>query len=114
VMADLQQLPVEELAGLPDWLVPPSRKGEVSAFLAKKRREAQGLLTSEKETEPQIKPGDRIEDPRGYWEPRNKGTGTPAGCSAGVPGPPQVRQGPRGGRYTEDRTKDGRPYRRYF
>ena len=107
-MADLQQLPVEELAGLPDWLVPPSRKGEVSAFLAKKRREAQGLLTSKKETEPQIKPGDRMEDPRGYWEPRNKGTGI------SQPSPPQVRQGPRGGRYTEDRTKDGRPYRRYF
>ena len=28
--------------------------------------------------------------------------------------PPAVKRGPRGGRYTEDRTKDGRPYRRYF
>ena len=27
---------------------------------------------------------------------------------------PQTKYGPRGGRYTEDRTKDGRPYRRYF
>ena len=27
---------------------------------------------------------------------------------------PQVKKGPRGGRYTEDKTKDGRPYRRYF
>ena len=27
---------------------------------------------------------------------------------------PEVKRGPRGGRYTEDRTKDGRPYRRYF
>jgi len=107
-MADLNQLPVEELAGLPDWLIPPSRKAEVSAFVARRRREAQGSLPSEKETEPQIKPGDRMEDPRGYWEPRNKGTGT------SQPAPPQVRQGPRGGRYTEDRTKDGRPYRRYF
>ena len=26
----------------------------------------------------------------------------------------QVFKGKRGGRYTEDRTKDGRPYRRYF
>jgi len=34
----------------------------------------------------------------------------------GGPGPsePQPKTGPRGGRYTEDRTKDGRPYRRYF
>ena len=28
--------------------------------------------------------------------------------------PPEVKRGPRGGRYTEDKTKDGRPYRRYF
>jgi len=27
---------------------------------------------------------------------------------------PQVKYGTRGGRYTEDQTKDGRPYRRYF
>ena len=27
---------------------------------------------------------------------------------------PEVKRGPRGGRYTEDKTKDGRPYRRYF
>ena len=26
----------------------------------------------------------------------------------------QVFKGKRGGRYTEDKTKDGRPYRRYF
>ena len=28
--------------------------------------------------------------------------------------PPEVKRGPRGGRYTEDITEDGRPYRRYF
>lgn len=27
---------------------------------------------------------------------------------------PEVKKGKRGGRYTEDVTKDGRPYRRYF
>ena len=27
---------------------------------------------------------------------------------------PEVKYGKRGGRYTEDQTKDGRPYRRYF
>tara|TARA_S200000501_G_scaffold66148_1_gene57315 strand:+ start:82 stop:558 length:477 start_codon:yes stop_codon:yes gene_type:complete len=27
---------------------------------------------------------------------------------------PEVKRGPRGGRYTEDKTKEGRPYRRYF
>ena len=28
--------------------------------------------------------------------------------------PPEVKYGPQGGRYTEDVTEDGRPYRRYF
>ena len=27
---------------------------------------------------------------------------------------PEIKKGPRGGRYTEDTTKDGVPYRRYF
>ena len=27
---------------------------------------------------------------------------------------PKIKRGPRGGRYTEDKTKEGRPYRRYF
>ena len=27
---------------------------------------------------------------------------------------PEIKYGPRGGKYTEDKTKDGRPYRRYF
>ena len=27
---------------------------------------------------------------------------------------PEIKDGPRGGRYTDDTTKDGRPYRRYF
>ena len=28
--------------------------------------------------------------------------------------PPEVKKGKRGGKYTEDLTKDGRSYRRYF
>ena len=30
------------------------------------------------------------------------------------PEKPEIKKGKRGGRYTEDKTKDGRPYRRYF
>jgi len=30
------------------------------------------------------------------------------------PVPPAIKTGRRGGRYTEARTKEGRPYRRYF
>ena len=31
-----------------------------------------------------------------------------------MPNSPDIKYGPRGGSYTEDTTKDGRPYRRYF
>ena len=31
-----------------------------------------------------------------------------------TPQKPEIKKGKRGGRYTEDKTKDGRPYRRYF
>ena len=31
-----------------------------------------------------------------------------------MPNSPDIKYGPRGGTYTKDTTKDGRPYRRYF
>ena len=34
--------------------------------------------------------------------------------SGSPPSPPLKKVGPRGGRYTDDVTKDGRPYRRYY
>lgn len=117
-MADLNRLPVEELAGMPDWLIPPSRKAEVEVFQARKarmRRESLGDIEGANQPEPKTKPGERMEDPRGYWEIRNKGSG---GTGTSMPRTgtsiPEVKRGPRGGRYTEDQTKDGRPYRRYF
>ena len=36
----------------------------------------------------------------------------PTGLSE--PTRPEIKEGPRGGRYTEAKTKEGRPYRRYF
>jgi hypothetical protein len=104
----LYSLPIEDLATLPDWMIPPDRKSEVELFNARKRREALDYLGPENPIKPQTKPGERMEDPRGYWEPRNKGGG---GTGTVLP---QEKRGPRGGRYTEGRTKDGRPYRRYF
>jgi len=50
-MSDLNQLPVEELAALPEWLVPPGRKAEVEAFKARKRRAAALRTTEEEEQE---------------------------------------------------------------
>lgn len=39
----------------------------------------------------------------------------PVGWKDGLlPRQPQVKVGPRGGRYTEEVTRDGRRYRRYF
>ena len=84
----------EELAELPDWLIPPSKKEEVERFKTRAKRQA-AIEFDEKNFPSQPEP----ERPR----PRPS-----------KPTEPQVKYGPRGGRYTEDKTRDGRPYRRYF
>lgn len=52
---------------------------------------------------------DRVWTPAGFEQ-------KPLGWKDDLPaqGQPEQRDGPRGGRYTEAQTKDGRPYRRYF
>ena len=82
----------EELAELPEWLIPPSKKEEVERFKTRAKRQAE-IEFDEKNFPSQPEP----ERPR-----------------PSKPTEPQVKYGPRGGRYTEDKTKDGRPYRRYF
>ena len=84
----------EELAELPEWLIPPSKKEEVERFKTRAKRQAE-IEFDEKNFPSQPEP----ERPR----PRPS-----------KPTEPQVKYGPRGGRYTEDKTKEGRPYRRYF
>ena len=84
----------EELAELPVWLIPPSKKEEVERFKTRAKRQA-AIEFDEKNFPSQPEP----ERPR----PRPS-----------MPTEPQVKYGPRGGRYTEDKTRDGRPYRRYF
>ena len=82
----------EELAELPECLIPPSKKEEVERFKTRAKRHAE-IEFDEKNFPSQPEP----ERPR----PRpSKST------------EPQVKYGPRGGRYTEDKTKEGRPYRR--
>lgn len=87
----INSMRVEELASLPYWLVPPSRKEEVELFKARQKRKAlletghnDGVVSGGKTRTPQADPT------------------------------PQMRTGPRGGRYTEAKTREGRPYRRYF
>ena len=49
------------------------------------------------------------------WYKHESDSVNPAAPYTGSPAaPPQKKVGPRGGRYTDARTKDGRPYRRYF
>ena len=82
----------EELAELQEWLIPPSKKEEVERFKARRRRKA------EIEFDEQFSPPEP--EPERLFFPMSS--------------EPEVKHGPRGGRYTEDVTKDGRPYRRYF
>jgi hypothetical protein len=101
----LYSIPVEDLAILPDYLVPPTRMAELDAYRITKRQER---MTSESEAdaEADVDAGsdlayDHSAHVRGLWENPE-------------PAEPQQRIGPRGGKYTEAKTKDGRPYRRYF
>lgn len=87
---EITKFRVDELADLPEWLVPPSRKEEVELFKARRMRKA------------------RIE------AGQNDGVVSGGKTRTYKPLSPQIQTGPRGGRYTEARTRDGRPYRRYF
>ena len=84
----------EELAELPEWLIPPSKKEEVERFKTRARRRVE--IEFDEQFSPPEPPPER---PR-LLSPK--------------PTEPQVKYGPRGGRYTEDKPRDGRPYRRYF
>ena len=49
-----------------------------------------------------------------YFSERPKYSSSLSSSKAPVKKEIDIKKGPRGGRYTEDKTKDGRPYRRYF
>jgi len=59
-------MPVERLATLVEWMIPPSRKQEVEDFKAREKRlrirQNDLLARKDKGT----KPGERMKDPRGY------------------------------------------------
>ena len=70
-MADLNELGLEELSRLPDWMVPPSRRTELDEYKkAIRRAQVQQADETAPLSEVKIKPGDRVEDPRGWWSPR--------------------------------------------
>jgi hypothetical protein len=48
------------------------------------------------------------------WPATTKTSEQPVDYDAQFNVKPEIKQGPQGGRYTEGKTKDGRPYRRYF
>ena len=64
---NLQDIPVAELAELFDWMVPPSRKHELEMYRNNLRRQAVREADKEVKEARGSKPGERMEDPRGYW-----------------------------------------------
>jgi hypothetical protein len=96
--SDLSKCSLDRLAMLPEWLVPLSRRDELERFKFLRDREARARLQDD------IKSKDLRE---------HKLTVSPDSDGA-LNRKPEVRYGPRGGRYTVDTTSDGRPYRRYF
>lgn len=94
-LGGLSTCTVEQLTTLPEWLVPLSRRNELDRYKAGRASEARANLQAQwmarsLEHENNTKPGDY---------PNST---------------PKVEYGPRGGRYTDEITRDGRPYRRYF
>ena len=91
-----------------------------------RKRIAWGLDINEEEKEFLKKIGEDKEPKREpiedhaekVWETACKGFSYPyenaPDYDAASTAPPEIKTGERGGRYTEGKTKDGRPYRRYF
>lgn len=96
--SDLSKCSVDRLATLPDYLVPLARRGELEIYKALRDREARAKLKADMDSK----------DLRGQSPTINPDPNTVLNRK------PEVRYGPRGGRYTVDTTCDGRPYRRYF
>ena len=95
VDGNLQDIPVEELAELFDWMVPPSRKYELEMYKNNLRRQAVREADKEAKKARGSKPGERMEDPRGYWTRSRDGDGF-AGfgsvCGAHRESPPTSNQ----------------------
>jgi hypothetical protein len=97
-VSDLLTCSIDRLAMLPEYLVPFARRDELTKYKALRDREARAKLQADMDSK----------DMRGH-----KLTINPDSNEA-LNRKPEVRYGPRGGRYTVDTTRDGRPYRRYF
>ena len=95
--SDLSTSSIERLAMLPEWLVPLDRKNELVRYKTSRDREARAKLQEDMKSK----------DIRGQKL-------TISTESSGVLNrKPEVLYGPRGGRYTIDTTRSGRPYKRY-
>lgn len=94
-LGSLLSCSIEQLALLPDWLVPLSRRHESNGYKAQREREARiklqeaWMLSTQKQ--------------KAISESSRLGNSMR-----------EVQYGLRGGRYTLEITRDGRLYRRYF
>lgn len=71
-LEDLKSMPVERLATLVEWMIPPGRKQEVEDFKASEQRlriRQRDLLARKAKG---TKTGERIKDPRGYYRQRRE------------------------------------------
>jgi hypothetical protein len=96
--SELSKCSLDRLAMLPEYLVPLARRDELKRYKALRDRESRARLQADMDSK----------DLRGQRLTINPDS------NAVMNRKPEVRYGPRGGRYTIDTTRDGRPYRRYF
>lgn len=73
----LGNLPVHELAKLEKWMVPPSRRQELKEYRDALRRNAIAERDAKAAALRTSKPGERLPDPRGYWQKNQQGSRHP-------------------------------------
>lgn len=96
--SDLSKCSVDRLAMLPEYLVPLARRDELETYKALREAETRAKLQADMNSK----------------DLRSQRVNINPDSNAVLNRKPEVRYGPRGGRYTVDSTRDGRPYRRYF
>lgn len=94
-LSSLSNCSIEQLARLPDWLVPLSRRHELNGYKAQCEREARAKLQAD-------------------WMLRSQKNMTITESGRSNISMQDVQNGPRDGRYTLEITRDGRLYRCYF
>jgi hypothetical protein len=84
----LKYLPIQELAKLERWMVPPSRINELREYQNMLRRKDVAARDCNSLAKQSPRPGDKWADPRGYWSRQHHGNPSKTDCPSNAPAKP--------------------------